>query len=79
MLTADKTYYLTADKSMVVEEGSAEAAFLLVAAGGQISQEEAEKYGLRLADTNAGNAPDTGVVIRREPATKRFIGPSEDK
>lgn len=38
--------WLTADKSLIVPEGDPRAAFLLVAAGGQIPIEEAERYGL---------------------------------
>jgi hypothetical protein len=38
--------YINADKSAVVPGDSTEAAYLLVAKGGQISTEEAQKYGL---------------------------------
>ena len=38
--------YWDSEKNTVVREGDPAAAFLLVAAGGQITQEEAELYGL---------------------------------
>lgn len=38
--------YLTADKERAVDEGSPEAAYLLVSAEGELSMEEAAKYGL---------------------------------
>lgn len=38
--------YLNADKSAIVPSDSPEAAYLLVASGGQIPLEEAQKYGL---------------------------------
>jgi hypothetical protein len=43
---ADRRLYLNAAKDAVVEEGSADAAYLLVSEGGVLSIEEAEKYGL---------------------------------
>lgn len=44
--------YLDAKQQEVVAEGDSRAAFLLVAAGGQLSEEEARKWGL-LADAKA--------------------------
>lgn len=38
--------WLTADKERVVEDGDPAAAFLLVGEGGQLSEEDARKYGL---------------------------------
>lgn len=38
--------YVNADRSRIVPEDSSEAAFLLAAAGKEISAEDAEKYGL---------------------------------
>lgn len=58
MFTSTKRLYLTADKAKVVEEGDPEAAFLLVGEGGQIPQEEAEKYGL----TKAAESAETKAV-----------------
>lgn len=48
--TSDERLYLTA-KGEVVKEGDPRAASLLVGAGGQLSAEDAEKYGLLAADT----------------------------
>lgn len=64
MFTSTKRLYLNADKSKVVEEGSAEAAFLLVAAGAEIPLEEAEKYGLTKA---------------AQPAETKAVKPKADK
>jgi cell division septation protein DedD len=44
--TSDKRLYLNRDQTAIVPEDSAEAASLLVAEGGQISDELAAKYGL---------------------------------
>lgn len=45
--TADRNIYLNADRSKVVEEDSPDAAFLLVAEGSELSDEEAAEYGLK--------------------------------
>jgi hypothetical protein len=47
MLVLDKRYYLNADKTKVVEEGSVEAAYLLGPRGFLISEEDAKKLGLK--------------------------------
>jgi hypothetical protein len=63
--------YFNADKSKVVKEGDTAAAFLFVAAGGQIPLSEAERWGL----TKSGQAKETkaepdeaegGLKIRKE-------------
>lgn len=60
--------YLNADKTKVVEEGDPEAAFLLVASGGQLPEEEAEKYGL------------TGKKAKAEPPSNKLKqAPGENK
>lgn len=46
MFESDRNLYLNADKTKVVEEGDPEAAYVLVAAGGRIHLEDAEKFGL---------------------------------
>lgn len=48
-MKADRKLYLTADRERVVEEGDPEAAFLLAAPGKEISDADAEKYGLKPA------------------------------
>jgi len=42
--------YLDAKQQEVVKDGDPRASFLLVAAGGQLSDEEAEKWGLLIPD-----------------------------
>lgn len=56
--TSEKRLYLTAD-GKVVEEGDPNAATLLVGEGGQLSDEDAEHYGLvkGKAVNNANEAP----------------------
>lgn len=51
--------YLDAKQQEVVPEGDARAAFLLVAAGGQLSDDEANKWGLLGSESKAKkDAPD---------------------
>lgn len=64
MFKSDKALYLNADKSQVVEEGSPDAAFLLVGAGSEIDDADAKKYGLK----SSGKTEDKAVA-----------GPEEDK
>ena len=45
-MIADRRLYLTADRSQVVEDGDARAAFLFVTPGKEISDADAERYGL---------------------------------
>jgi hypothetical protein len=46
MMRAEKRLYLTRDRSRVVEEGAADAAFLLAAQGAEIPDAEARRLGL---------------------------------
>jgi hypothetical protein len=55
---ADRRLYLNAAKDAVVEEGSADAAYLLVAEGGELSMDEAEKYGLVGGEPALETAPE---------------------
>jgi hypothetical protein len=48
--TSTHRLFLTADRTRAVREGDPEAAYLLVNAGGQVSDADAERYGL--ADLN---------------------------
>lgn len=48
--TGDKRLFLTEDRSKVVNEGDPSAAFLLVAPGGEISAEDAERYGVKTGE-----------------------------
>lgn len=45
-MISPKTYYLTADRENVVEEGDPKAQFLLVRAGMEIPDAVAEKHGI---------------------------------
>lgn len=45
-MIADRRLWLTADRARVVEEGDPEAAFLFTSPGKEISDEDAERYGL---------------------------------
>jgi hypothetical protein len=66
--------WLNADKSKIVEEGSVESAYLLVADGGQLSDEDAAKYKLGtkakkdVADNKAKPAAEnkSGLTIERD-------------
>ena len=61
MWTAPKRIFVTADRSRVVDETDPDAAMLLVGAGGQIDQAEAERLGL--VQTKAQpKAPETKQV-----------------
>lgn len=62
---SDRRLYLTADKSEVVEEGDDKAAFLLVGAGGVVSEEDASRYGLRLQE----HKPKSLLEMEREGLT----------
>lgn len=64
MFTSTRRLYLNRDKTGVVEEGDPEAAFLLVAEGGELPHEEAEKYGL---------------TTKAAPAETKAVKPRADK
>ena len=60
-MIADRRLYLTADKERLVEEGSADAAFLFATPGKEISDEDAERYGLTAkpkAETKQADPPE---------------------
>lgn len=70
---ADTTLYLNADRSAVVEEGSPDAAFLLVRAGAAVDDATAAQYKLTLqpapvydaqADHAAKHGGDTEAAAR---------------
>ena len=69
--TADRTLYLNADQSKVVEEGDSAAAFLLVREGSQIDTALAERYGLKSsakAEDKAVAAPEADKADEPEEA-----------
>lgn len=86
---SNRRLYLTADKSRVVEEGDPQARSLLVRAGGNVSAELAERYGLSAPKTTraeakaeepkAEPAPETEPEATEEPEAKAVPGPSENK
>lgn len=49
-LVADRRLFLTADKAQIVEEGSAEGAYLFATPGMTIPAGDVERYGLQLVD-----------------------------
>ena len=57
--------WLTADKSEVVQDGDPRAAFLLVAEGGMLPDEDVAKYGVK--------------AKKDAPANKAKVGATEDK
>jgi hypothetical protein len=74
---SDKRLYLNADKSKVVEEDDPDASYLLVAAGGQVSDEHAKQYGLKAKEKAEAKAEEKA---ESEPAeTKQVSAPPENK
>jgi hypothetical protein len=69
---SDKRLYLNADRSKVVDEESADAAYLLVNAGGELTDAQAKQYGL---STKAKAAADDAA----EPETKQISAAPENK
>lgn len=53
---SDRRLWLTQDRKSVVEEGDDNAAFLLVGEGGVVSEEDAQKYNLRLREEEQPSA-----------------------
>lgn len=73
--TSDKRLYLNADRSKVVEEGSPDAAYLLAGEGGEVSDEEAKRYGLKAPTKAQAAAADA----EEEPENKARSAASEVK
>lgn len=69
--TTGKPIYVNADKTRVVEEGSPEAAFLLVGPEGQLPDEEAAKYGLEAAPAKAVAEQAAGTETQPGDAAAR--------
>lgn len=69
-LLADRRLFLTADKSRVVEEGDAGAAYLFATPGSPITQEDIDRYGLSLT-----GGPNAEAAQAAEPSPdKRGAG-----
>lgn len=81
--TSDRRIYLNTDKSAVVDEDSPDAAFLLVAEGGVVSEEDAKKYGLKApakaAEPEPGDDPnvmsESKAVKQSQVEDKSIAGP----
>ena len=70
---ADKTYFLTSDKSRVVDADSPEAAHLLVGIGGHLPLWVARYYGLVSDETMNGKS------YQEPPNHKAVLFPPENK
>jgi hypothetical protein len=81
MYVSDRRLYVTADRECLVEEGDPKARFLLVAEGGELSMEEARRYGLVKDEAApAGKSvPKPKDKARRPAKNKAVQGPAEDK
>jgi hypothetical protein len=67
----DRRLYLNADRSKVVEENDPEAAYLYLGKGHQVSDADAEKYGLK--------PPKRTEVTEVKPEAKQIESPPENK
>lgn len=70
--TAKERLFVTEDHGKVVPEGHPDARYLLVAKGGQLTDEDAKKYGLH------GGAPESKAV-EHAPENKAVDGPHVTK
>jgi hypothetical protein len=77
-MISDRRLYLTADKK-VVEEGNPEAKTLLVGEGGELSEEDAGKYGLALEGEKIviGEASGVSETSTHSPAAETVAEPGE--
>ena len=73
--TSDKRIWVNEDKSAVVDEGSAEARFLLVGEGGTVPDDVAKQYGLgkQLEKADAADAAPTGPGDAASPAESKAV------
>lgn len=91
---SDRRLYLTADRSAVVEEGDAGAAYLLVGVGGEVPTSVAKQYGLKApskqppddsppAAKDPADAEDLDTIQAEakavEPAANKAVLPKSDK
>lgn len=83
MYTSEKRVCLNADRSKVVPCDSAEAAIQLVAAGGQIPEDEAKRYGLTdkpKAEAEPAQEPEEeSKAVKEPPANKARVAAPENK
>lgn len=87
MPISSKTLYLNADRSKVVDEGSPDAAFLLVREGAYLEKTEAERYGVSgeepqaydaIADHEAKHGGETQVEADQKRAAMLEGQPDPD-
>ncbi len=71
--TSDKRLYVNADRSKIVSEDSPDAAYLLVAEGGELPDDEAAKYKLGQQEKSA-KAEHAPAENKAEPAPKSGSG-----
>lgn len=79
-MRADHHIYVNADRSRVVEEHDPDAAFLLAAAGDDVSAEDVKRYGLnaskaKAADEESDESPKAGA----EAESKAMQSPPANK
>jgi hypothetical protein len=88
MKVADKTYYLNQDRSKAIPAGSAKegeddtpdgAAFLLVRAGGEVTAEMEEKYGVKGKEQEEAKAEPGIVTSAAEGNEQGFVAASAAK
>jgi hypothetical protein len=82
MYTAHERLYLNADKSKVVKEGDPDARFLLVAEGGEITDDEAREYGLMGEHAHRdmpAAMPAADEAKAQAPASNKARARAEDK
>lgn len=73
MWTSQERLYLTSDRRRVVREGDPDSAFLLVPEGGQITEDDAKRFGLMPGDPAPGGPSVVPLVqmISPTPAITR--------
>lgn len=70
MPTADRKLWLTADKETLVEDGDPKAAFLFASEGDEVSDEDAERYGLKPKKAEAKQSAPAEDKQASAPANK---------
>ena len=68
--TADRRYWLTADRKRVVPDGDPDSAFLYAAPGQRVSLAEATRHGLVKAETEEKAMPAPANKIAKPKANK---------
>lgn len=74
VLIADRRIWLTADRSAVVEDGDARAAFLLAGQGGEIPPAEVQRLNIGLVD---GRVSRVSARPTSEPETSARPAPAD--